>query len=172
VTGIILGLFVVSIGGYGLYLYHSVVKTANQVYKPLGNSKSDPLADPASGSISNKSTSDGSNFIMSPNAINILLLGVDERKGDKGRSDTMIVASLNADKNSMMLTSIPRDTRVHLAGRTGYSKINAAYAYGNETLAVSTVEHYLNIPIAYYVKVNMEGLSSLVDAVGGVSVNI
>jgi LCP family protein required for cell wall assembly len=171
VFGIVIGLFVLSIGGYAVYIYHSLSKTASQVYKPLGNSKSDPLADPSSGSGSDKSSSNGSNINMSPNAINILLLGVDERKGDKGRSDTMIVASLNADKNSMILTSIPRDTRVKLAGRTGYSKINAAYAYGNEALAVSTVEHYLNIPIAYYLKVNMEGLSSLVDAVGGVTVN-
>jgi polyisoprenyl-teichoic acid--peptidoglycan teichoic acid transferase len=171
VFGIVIGLFVLSIGGYAVYIYHSLSKTASQVYKPLGNSKSDPLDDPSSGSGSDKSSSNGSNINMSPNAINILLLGVDERKGDKGRSDTMIVASLNADKNSMILTSIPRDTRVKLAGRTGYSKINAAYAYGNEALAVSTVEHYLNIPIAYYLKVNMEGLSSLVDAVGGVTVN-
>jgi polyisoprenyl-teichoic acid--peptidoglycan teichoic acid transferase len=160
-----------SIFGYGLYLYHSVSKTASQVYKPLGSKESDPLNLPDSVSTSKKSSSNGSTIKLSANAINILLLGVDERKGDKGRSDTMIVASLNAEKNSMMLTSIPRDTRINIAGHPGYSKINAAYAYGNEALAVSTVEHYLNIPIAYYVKVNMEGLSSLVDAVGGVTVN-
>jgi polyisoprenyl-teichoic acid--peptidoglycan teichoic acid transferase len=171
VTGIILGLFVMSIGGYGLYLYHSVAKTANQVYKPLGKDKSDPLAMPSVKKNSTGAVNASASPMLNPNAINILLLGVDERAGDKGRSDTMIVASLNPDTNSMMLTSIPRDTRVSIAGRSGFSKINAAYAYGDESLAVSTVEHYLNIPIAYYIKVNMEGLSSLVDAVGGVSVN-
>lgn len=84
-------------------------------------------------------------MLLSPNAFNILLLGVDERPGDKVRSDTLLVATLNPNTKSMMLTSIPRDTRVHITGRSGYSKINAAYAYGNEALAVSTVENYLNI---------------------------
>lgn len=103
--------------------------------------------------------------------INILLLGVDEREGDKGRSDTMIVATLNPKTDSMLMTSIPRDTRVELPGRSGYSKINAAYAYGDESLSVKTVEKYLDIDISYYAKVNMEGLSDLVDVVGGVTVN-
>jgi polyisoprenyl-teichoic acid--peptidoglycan teichoic acid transferase len=156
IIGIILGVFILAGGGYAYYLYHSVSETANKMYSPLKgkNSKDLPL---------NKENTAPS--------INVLLLGVDERSGDKGRSDTMIVASLNPTTHSMLMTSIPRDTRVEIPGRSGYSKINAAYAYGNEELAVETVEKYLNIDIPYYVKVNMEGLSSLVDAVGGVTVN-
>jgi polyisoprenyl-teichoic acid--peptidoglycan teichoic acid transferase len=156
IIGIILGVFILAGGGYAYYLYHSVSETANKMYSPLKgkNSKDLPL---------NKENTAPS--------INVLLLGVDERSSDKGRSDTMIVASLNPTTHSMLMTSIPRDTRVEIPGRSGYSKINAAYAYGNEELAVKTVEKYLNIDIPYYVKVNMEGLSSLVDAVGGVTVN-
>lgn len=156
IIGIILGVIILAGGGYAYYLYHSVSETANKMYSPLKgkNSKDLPL---------NKENTAPS--------INVLLLGVDERSGDKGRSDTMIVASLNPTTHSMLMTSIPRDTRVEIPGRSGYSKINAAYAYGNEELALETVEKYLNIDIPYYVKVNMEGLSSLVDAVGGVSVN-
>jgi polyisoprenyl-teichoic acid--peptidoglycan teichoic acid transferase len=156
IIGIILGVFILAGGGYAYYLYHSVSETANKMYSPLKgkNSKDLPL--------SKENTAP---------SINVLLLGVDERSGDKGRSDTMIVASLNPTTHSMLMTSIPRDTRVEIPGRSGYSKINAAYAYGNEELAVKTVEKYLNIDIPYYVKVNMEGLSSLVDAVGGVTVN-
>jgi polyisoprenyl-teichoic acid--peptidoglycan teichoic acid transferase len=156
IIGIILGVIILAGGGYAYYLYHSVSETANKMYSPLKgkNSKDLPL--------SKENTTP---------SINVLLLGVDERSGDKGRSDTMIVASLNPTTHSMLMTSIPRDTRVEIPGRSGYSKINAAYAYGNEELAVKTVEKHLNIDIPYYVKVNMEGLSSLVDAVGGVTVN-
>ncbi|WEG11493.1 LCP family protein [Pullulanibacillus sp. KACC 23026] len=173
IIGVVIGVFLLSIAGYGFYLYHSVSSTAAHVYKPLDGVTSDPLSKLSSSKLSSKKNltkvAASSNGIA-PNAINILLLGVDERAGDKGRSDTMIVASLNPEKKSMMLTSIPRDTRVKIAGHSGYSKINAAYSYGNESLAVQTVEKYLNIPISYYIKVNMEGLSSLVNAFGGVTV--
>jgi polyisoprenyl-teichoic acid--peptidoglycan teichoic acid transferase len=156
IIGIILGVIILAGGVYAYYLYHSVSETANKMYNPLKgkNSKDLPL-----------------NKENTAPPISVLLLGVDERSGDKGRSDTMIVASLNPTTHSMLMTSIPRDTRVEIPGRSGNSKINAAYAYGNEKLALETVEKYLNIDIPYYVKVNMEGLSSLVDAVGGVSVN-
>lgn len=170
IIGIILGVFFVSVIGYGFYLYHSVKETANEVYKPLGKEKADngPLGERGKNDNVAKAKSEVNAY---PTSINILLLGVDERTGDKGRSDTMIVATLNKEKGTLMMTSIPRDTRVQIDGRSGYSKINAAYAYGNESLAVSTVEKYLNIKIDYYVKMNMEGLSDLVDAVGGVTVN-
>jgi polyisoprenyl-teichoic acid--peptidoglycan teichoic acid transferase len=157
IIGIILGVLVLAGGGYAYYLYHSVSETANKMYSPLKGTNTDDLP-------LNKDT-------KTAPPINVLLLGVDQRSGDKGRSDTMIVASLNPTTHSMLMTSIPRDTRVAIPGRSGYSKINAAYAYGSEALAVKTVEKYLNIDIPYYVKVNMEGLSSLVDAVGGVTVN-
>ena len=156
ISGIILGLLIVAVGGYGFYLYHSVSKTADKMYNPLKGTKSQDLP---------------LNKNKTAKPINILLLGVDERTGDKGRSDTMIVATLNPQTHSMLMTSIPRDTRVEIPGRSGYSKINAAYAYGDEELAVETVEKYLNIDIPYYVKMNMEGLADLVDAVGGITVN-
>ncbi|GGH81615.1 LCP family protein required for cell wall assembly [Pullulanibacillus pueri] len=167
IIGTLLGLFFVSVGGYAYYLYHSVKQTAQEVYKPLSKDEDDVLPLDKSRSKDAKKTAEEE----SPPAINILLLGVDERKGDKGRSDTMIVATLNPRKKALTMTSIPRDTRVHIEGRSGFSKINAAYAYGDEALAVQTVEDYLNIDIAYYVKINMEGLDNLVDAVGGVTVN-
>ncbi|GGH88666.1 LCP family protein required for cell wall assembly [Pullulanibacillus pueri] len=157
IAGIVLGILIVAVGGYGFYIFHSVSKTADKMYNPLKGVKNEDLP-----LVKNK---------KSATPINILILGVDERKGDKGRSDTMIVASLNPSTNSMLMTSIPRDTRVQIPGRSGYSKINAAYAYGDEELAVKTVEKYLNIDIPYYVKMNMEGLADLVDAVGGITVN-
>jgi LCP family protein required for cell wall assembly len=101
----------------------------------------------------------------------VLMLGVDERKGDKGRSDTMIVLTVNPNKNSIKMLSIPRDTRTEIVGRGKEDKINHAYAFGGVEMSMSTVENFLDIPIDYYMKINMEGFKDIVDAVGGVTVN-
>lgn len=101
----------------------------------------------------------------------VLILGVDERENDVGRSDTMIVVTVNPDKNSIKMLSIPRDTRVNIAGWSGgEDKINHSYAYGGIDMSIDTVEEFLDIPIDYYIKLNMEGFKDLVDAVGGVTV--
>ncbi|MCS0542957.1 LCP family protein, partial [Aeromonas veronii] len=103
--------------------------------------------------------------------ISILLMGVDERSGDKGRTDTLIVVSVNPNTNSMQMLSIPRDTRVEIVGKGIQDKINHAYAYGGVDMTIDSVENFLDVPIDYYVKVNMEGLQQIVDALGGVQVN-
>ncbi len=103
--------------------------------------------------------------------INILLLGVDERENDQGRSDTMIVMTLDPANNQMQLVSIPRDTKVKIAGDGRVTRINHAYAYGGSDMSVKTVENFLDIHIDYYVTMNMEGLAQLVNAVDGITVN-
>lgn len=100
----------------------------------------------------------------------VLLLGVDERPEDAGRSDSILVATVNPIEDSVKLVSIPRDTLVTIPGY-GKDKVNAAFAYGGINLAVETVENYLNIPINFYTKINMEGMIDLVDAVGGINVD-
>ncbi|UOR11336.1 LCP family glycopolymer transferase [Halobacillus amylolyticus] len=107
--------------------------------------------------------------------LNILLMGVDERKGDRGRSDALMVLSLDPANNRSQLISIPRDTRTTLVGddpKAGTKdKINHAYAFGGTDMAIRTVENFLNVEMDYYVKINMQGLSKMVDAVGGITVN-
>src|SRR5699024_6869960 len=102
--------------------------------------------------------------------INILLLGVDERSYDKGRSDTMIVLTLDTANDRMQLVSIPRDTRTEIVGRGTVDKINHAYAFGGSEMSVASVEDFLDIDLDYYVRMNMEGLAQLVSAVGGITV--
>jgi LCP family protein required for cell wall assembly len=97
-------------------------------------------------------------------------MGVDERPGDKGRSDTLIAMTLNPIKKTMQLVSIPRDTRTVIIGRGTTDKINAAYAYGGPKMAIETVENFTGVKMDYYIRVNMEALSALVDAIGGVTV--
>ena len=103
--------------------------------------------------------------------VNIMLMGVDERNEDVGRSDTLMVASLDANQDTVSLLSIPRDTRVKIK-RHGYDKINAAYAYGGESLSKSTVESFLGIDINHYVIVNTNSFSKMIDAIGGVDIDV
>lgn len=104
-------------------------------------------------------------------SLNVLLLGVDEREGDRGRSDTMIVMTLDPTHSRMQLVSIPRDSRTEIIGKGVEDKINHAYAFGGSEMSVATVENFLDVDLDYYVRVNMEGLEQLVDAVGGITVN-
>ncbi|MFB7641135.1 LCP family glycopolymer transferase [Peribacillus butanolivorans] len=107
----------------------------------------------------------------SQDPFSLLILGVDERKNDKGRSDTMIVMTINPRQESIELLSLPRDTRTEIIGKGTNDKMNHAYAYGGVNMSINTVEAYLDIPIDYYVKMNMEGFQDIVNAVGGVTVD-
>ncbi|WP_077306190.1 LCP family glycopolymer transferase [Terribacillus halophilus] len=109
--------------------------------------------------------------IKNKERINILLLGIDEREFDSGRSDALLLMSLDPTTESLDLVSIPRDTRTEIVGHHTIDKINHAYAFGGVDMSVETVEQLFNTDIDYFVEINMEGLADLVDAVGGVTVN-
>lgn len=102
----------------------------------------------------------------------ILLLGDDSRPGETmARSDTMIVAKVDPQTGQVWMLSIPRDTRVEIPGY-GVDKINAATAYGGVDLAIETVEDFLGVKIDYYMTVNFTGFVEVVDALGGVYVQV
>lgn len=103
--------------------------------------------------------------------LNIALLGVDERKNDPGRSDTIIIVSLDFKNKKVNILSIPRDTRVYIPDH-GFTKINHAYAYGGLNLSLRTIENFLNIPIHYYVKMNFQQFEKFIDAIGGVEIEV
>ncbi|SDM42339.1 transcriptional attenuator, LytR family [Psychrobacillus sp. OK028] len=102
--------------------------------------------------------------------ISVLLLGVDERDDDVGRSDTIIVLTANPSLSSIKVLSIPRDTYTEIIGIDKMDKINHAYAFGGIDMALQSVENLLDIPIDYVVQVNMESFLEIVDSVGGVTV--
>ncbi|WP_144509619.1 LCP family protein [Bacillus sp. FJAT-22090] len=108
--------------------------------------------------------------IVKKEPFSLLLLGVDEREADVGRSDTIIVLTVNPSTSSMKMLSIPRDTYTEIIGKNKIDKINHAYAFGGIEMALHSVENLLNIPIDYVVKVNMESFLEIVDTVGGVTV--
>ncbi|MGG2092732.1 LytR family transcriptional regulator [Bacillus sp. S13(2024)] len=153
----VLGVIVIATGVYTYRVYSSVSKTLSEVHKPLERDKNGNLSE--------------TKKIDKSEPISILLLGVDEGEDDKGRSDSLIVITLNPEMKSMKTLSIPRDTYTEIVGKDKKDKINHAYAFGGVDMSVATVENFLNIPINYYIEVNMEGFKDIVDAVGGVDVN-
>jgi LCP family protein required for cell wall assembly len=110
---------------------------------------------------------------ISNDPVSILLLGVEDYSGDydRGRSDTLIVATFNPEDQSLKMLSIPRDTRVEIPNHKK-DKINHAYSLGNKELTIDTVEEFLDIPIDYYVSVNFNGFINIVDELGGVTVDV
>lgn len=139
----------------GAYLSY-VIMSANHFFDSI---QGEPITDEEKVVLENKEP------------FSILLLGVDERPGDIGRADTIMVATVNPDTEDVKLVSIPRDTLIELPESGNLDKINATYAYGGITETMETVEHYLDIPIHYYAQINFQGLVDLINAVGGVDID-
>lgn len=104
----------------------------------------------------------------------VLLLGIDTGdlgRTEQGRSDAIMVASVNPEQEKTTIVSIPRDTYVTIVGHGTDDKINHAYAFGGAAMSMDTVENFLQIPVDHYVSINMAGIKELVDAVGGVDID-
>jgi polyisoprenyl-teichoic acid--peptidoglycan teichoic acid transferase len=111
---------------------------------------------------------------ISKDPISILFLGIENYStgGKGGRTDSMILATFNPKEETIKTMSIPRDTYVSIPGHAEKTKINHAYSYGGLQLTVDTVEQFLNVPIDYYVTVDFNGFKNIVDAVGGIDVDV
>ncbi|WP_046214409.1 LCP family protein [Paenibacillus wulumuqiensis] len=104
--------------------------------------------------------------------VHILLLGTDSRDdGSNGRSDSMMVATIDPVSKKAYLMSILRDTYVEIPGH-GRSRINAAYSYGGAPLAMQTVSQLLGVPVNSYVTIDFEGFKALVDEMDGVDIDV
>ena len=104
----------------------------------------------------------------------IALFGTDSRDVNNmyaGRSDTIIIASINPKNKSIKLISIPRDTYVNIPGR-GMDKINHAYAFGKEQLSIKTINNNFGLNISEYITIDFSGLIHIIDDIGGVELNI
>ena len=101
----------------------------------------------------------------------VLIMGIDERTEDVGRTDTLMLAMLEPETDRAALLSIPRDTRVHIKGY-GLDKVNAAYAYGKVPLAERTVEDFLGVKVNHYLIIDTKAFVKVIDAIGGVDINV
>lgn len=102
----------------------------------------------------------------------VLIMGVDTDGPDNmaGRSDTLMLLTINPNTEKTSIVSIPRDTYTEIVGRGTMDKINHAYAFGGTSMTVNSVQNLFDVPIDYYVSVNMESMQQIVDAVGGIDV--
>ena len=148
---IIVGIFVLAIIGYAGYQYLQVKDTISK--------------------ITEEGVIDAPEKEINIEPFTLLLLGIDQSEGDKGRSDTIILLSVNPETKTTKMLSIPRDTRTEIIGRGTTEKINHSYAYGGVKMTVETVENFINVPIDYYATVNMASFAKIVDTVGGIEVN-
>lgn len=146
------------VGGAGLmFFFHKAESSADNMYAPaetttnmaqVNLSKSEPFS--------------------------VLLLGIDTGeygRTEQGRSDTIILATVNEQKATTTMVSIPRDTYVDIVGYGTKDKINHAYAFGGAGMSIDTVSQFLSIPINHYVAVNMGGLEKIIDTVGNIEVD-
>ncbi|TQR21368.1 LCP family protein [Psychrobacillus vulpis] len=106
-------------------------------------------------------------------AFTLLLAGIEnQEKAKYGRSDVLIVATVNPKTEKISMVSIPRDTRVYIPDLGYQDKINHSYANGGINYTINTVENLLDIPIDYYVSTDFQGFEDIVNTVGGVDVEV
>ncbi|MFK3936230.1 LCP family protein [Alkalihalobacillus sp. NPDC078783] len=153
---IIVGVLFLAGVGFAYYVYDSIRDTANSIHEPIdGRQLPTRTVD-----------------INDSEPVSFLIAGIDAHGEDlSGRSDTMILVTVNPAMKSMKMLSIPRDTRTEIVGRGTTEKINHAYAYGGPAMAMDSVENLFNVNIDHYVTINMEGFKELIDALGGVTVD-
>ncbi|WP_436853548.1 LCP family protein [Staphylococcus caeli] len=116
----------------------------------------------------------------SKDPISILFLGIDDNSGrekngqtaEHSRSDAMILTTFNADKAQIRMLSIPRDTISYVPKVGYYDKITHAHAYGGPTASMDSVEATLNVPVDYYVRINMEAFVDAVNELGGIEYDV
>lgn len=152
----------ISVLGYGFYLENKANKAADRAFESLNDRTKSQLRDEAVEPLKDN--------------VSILFIGVDEsdkRKDDgNSRSDALLVATLNNDQKTVNLLSIPRDANVYDPNRQRFDKITHAHAFGGTEATIDTVENLLEIPIDYYVKMNFNAFIEVVDAIGGVTVDV
>lgn len=120
----------------------------------------------------NQQTEDGGKIPVLKDRFNLLVLGVDERVDDLGRSDTMLFFSVPSDGSQPLLISIPRDTMVWKKEDQNYDRINTIYPISGIDATVQAIRNLLGVPVDGYIKVNIEGFVKLVDIMGGVRIMV
>lgn len=159
---LVIALFIGSILTYG---YFRIRKASDTIHTDLSKEEFRKESHP--------SRNKGNIKLKNKDPFSILLMGIDtgdKGRVEKGRSDTMMVLTVNPENKKTTMVSIPRDTRTEIVGKGVDDKINHAYAFGGPAMSMNTVQNLLDIPVDYFVAVNMKGIQQIVDAVGGVKI--
>lgn len=151
-------IFALLIGGGAVYAYTSYSSLMG-VYSGLKHDKSKLRAEDVE---------------ITKKPFSVLIMGIEDyaTDGKNGRTDSLMFATIDPKSKKVSLMSIPRDSRVTIVGRDKKDKINAAHAYGGEKMTIDTVENFLKVPVDHYIKLDFKGFKGIVDAVGGVTVDV
>ncbi|WP_078429760.1 LCP family protein [Alkalihalobacterium alkalinitrilicum] len=153
-------IIVVPTVAYGSYLTYKLASAASEVNQELARGdKSEKRLEP----IDPKSD----NF-------SVLFLGIDtlEPNSRGARTDSMMLVTFNKEEQSIKMLSIPRDSRVNIVGRDRLDKINHAHAFGGVDMSIDTVEELLDVPVDYFVRLNFTAFIEVINALGGVEVEV
>lgn len=159
------------IGGSGMIYYYSLLNSLN--YKDIGDTpdSTNPTTGDNSGDFSGFTVSDGE-LLQDSKVLNIMLFGEDNRGSDEhGRSDTMIMATIDNRHKKLKLTSYQRDTYVYIPGHD-YDKINASYTLGGAKLSIQTIEANFGIKIDRYAVVDFDSFMKIIDTLGGIDIEV
>lgn len=151
VLGIILAIVAVSVGVYAYVVFNAASGLMEYVHVPV-------VTEPVREEVVD----------LGADPISILLLGLDEEHG--GRSDTMMLVTINPEQDSSYILSIARDSYVYIPG-IGTDRLNHAYAYGGLELTINTLQRLLDVPVDFYIEIEMTGFEELIDVVGGITLN-
>ena len=103
---------------------------------------------------------------------NIAMLGIDSGSDNIGRSDCILIATLDTEHKKIKLTSIIRDSYVNIPSKNNKDKINHAYAFGGPELALETLNQNFNLDITEFISVNLSSFPQIIDTIGGITLDI
>lgn len=146
--------------GYDTFLSKQVEKKLEKSYVPL------------TGRTPATTTSVNEEAKIAENPFSVLLMGVDTRGQERGRSDTLIYTVVRPNDGRVLMLSIPRDTYADIVGKDFRDKITHAYAYGGPEMALNSVEKLLDARIDHYASINFQGFVQVVDTLGGIPLPI
>lgn len=135
---------------FDMFLSNQVEKKLEETYKPI--------------TIKNP--------LVHDEPFSVLLLGIDQRDKEVGRSDSMIYSIVRRKENRILLLSIPRDSYTEIVGRNKQDKIAHAYAFGGAKMSIDSIEQLLEHPVTHYAAINFTGFKNVVDALGGIKLPI
>ncbi|MBU3088481.1 LCP family protein [Clostridium gasigenes] len=121
--------------------------------------------------ITNETTENLSKYASYDKIINIALFGIDAGDNEFGRSDSIMVLTVDPVHNKLKLSSIMRDSYVNIPDH-GMDKLNHAFAFGNSTLALQTLNENFNINVDNFISTNFSNLPKIIDKLGGVTINL
>lgn len=181
-TYALMGLFIVAVLALGYFTFNAV---KNLIAEMPGAAEPDGFqtgGGESEADVVEPGEEDSTEYVWEDGRVNLLLLGVDERRSEQGpwRTDTIILMTIDPATKSAAMLSLPRDLWVEIPGYGGYDKINTAhfkgdldqYPGGGPGLAMKTVQQNFGVPVEYFASINFYAFVQVIDRLGCVPISV